>query len=164
MAQRDLESMGQGQSTEPADLGVPLSAFAARNAVQNPVIDVANQHRERPRISQSHSVAKEPDVSLPPVKKQRLDYNQKQRPRQGEVQDSASTGAAGTVRLTAVGLKRKYDSMNVLTASDDDIKHQRPLNSIAQTERQTRTQSEGEEFGSGYGNEVETDMCVRCFS
>ena len=162
MTQMDLESIRQGRSTKPADLGVPMSAFAARNVVKNPVVDVANQHHERPRISQSPSGAKDTNISQPPVKKQRLDYNQKQRSTQGEVQDSASTGAAGTVRLPALGLKRKYDSTDVLTASDDDIKHHRPLSFHAQAERQIRPESVGEEFGSGYGTEVETDMWVRC--
>ena len=162
MAQ-DLEPMRQGYSTKPAEPGVPKSAFAARNAVRNPFVDVANQHNGRPRNLPSHSGAKNTKVSLPPAKKQRLDYDQKQRPGQGKVQSSASNEAAGTVRPPAPGVKRKNDSTDVLTASDDDIKHHQPLSLHAQPERQTRIESVGEDFGSEYGVEFETDKWVRCF-
>lgn len=157
MAQKDLESMRQRYSTKPADVGVLMSAFAARNPVKKPVIDVTNQHHERPRIPQSHLGAKTTNVSPPPVKKQRLDYDQKQRSGRGEVQVSAHTRAAGTRRPPALGLKRKYDSTDVLTASDDDIKHHRSSSLHAQTETQPQTDSVGEEIGSEYGTEVETD-------
>ena len=161
MAQH-LESIRRGHSTKPADLGVPRSAFAARNAVKNPLIDVVNQHHGHPRILPSHSGAKTTNVSPPPAKKQRLDYDQKQRSGHGKVHNSASTGAAGTVRPPALGLKRKYDSTDVLTASDD-IKHHRPLSLHAQTERQPRSDSVEAEFGSDYETDIETDKWVRCF-
>ena len=155
MAQKDLESIRQGYSTKPTDVGVPMSAFAARNAVNKSVIDVTNQHHERPRVLPSHLGAKATNVSPPPVKKQRLGYDQ--RSGRGEVQVSAHTGAASTVRPPALGLKRKYDSTDVLTASDDNIEHHRPSSLHAQTERQPRPDSVGEEFGSEYRTEVETD-------
>ena len=156
--------MRQGYSTKPAELGVPKSAFAARNTVRNPFVDVANQHNGRPRNLPSQSGAKNTNVSPPPAKKQRLDYDQKQRPGQRKVQNSASNGAAGTVRPPDLGVKRKNDSTDVLTANDDDIKHDQPLSLHAQTERQTRIEPVGEDLGSEYGTEFETDKWVRCFS
>ncbi|CAF9923534.1 MAG: hypothetical protein HETSPECPRED_005348 [Heterodermia speciosa] len=154
------DSMRQANSTKPADLGVPMSAFAARNAVKNPFIDVANQDHECPNISQSHPGAKITNVSPPSVKKQKLNYNGKQRSRQDKVQNFA----AGTVKLPAFGLKRKYDSADMLTAKDDDIKHHRPISLHAQTGSQPSTESAGKEFDSEYETEFETNNWYAVFS
>ena len=154
---QELEFMRQGSSTNPADQRVPRSAFAARKAVKNPFIDVTNQHHERSRILPSHSGAKNTNVSPPPAKKPRLDYNQKQRSGQDKLQNSASTGAVGAVRPPPSRLKRKHDSVDVLPANDDNIKHHQPSNLHAQTEDRPRTESVEENLGAEYGTELETD-------
>ena len=149
----DSDSMKQAYSTKPADLGVPISAFAARNAVKNPFINVVNQDHECPKSPQSHSDVKITNVSPLSVKRQKLNYNQKQRSGQSKFQNSA----AGTVRPPALGLKRKYDSADVPTARDDDIKQHQLISLHAQIGSQPSTESVGEEFDSEYETEVETD-------
>ena len=82
MAQGRSEASGNGQqpSNQPS---APMSAFAARKTTKNPFADVTNTGRGISNVApQTYSLANNSDARPPPMKRQRLGYDQKVAPRQ----------------------------------------------------------------------------------
>ena len=162
MAQRRPEASGNGAQQSPDQASALMSAFAARKITKNPFADITNRDRGITNgPSQTHLLANYSDGRPPPLKRQKLGYDNKVAPRRLHSERDLKprrTSSPGTVPEVH---QANHGTVIVHTASTTRTNLQiptQPRNHVNEAERER--DFEEENFDTEYGTDVEDDPCV----
>lgn len=162
MAQGRPEASGNRAEQSSNQPSAPISAFAARKTTKNPFADITNRDRGvSNRAPATHSLTNNSDATLPPLKRQRLDNDNRVAPRQLPSESVSKPRRIASSETVPDVHQANHGTVIIRTASANSTNYQiptQPKHHINKNERHRDSQEEN--YDTEYGTDIEDDACV----